>query len=178
MKFLLLALLLLPASIVSPALPVFPQIPNPQTTSRYSLRTISPYDPLRIGYESLPVQVIGAGGGKLGPGEKFRIHIATLKNGTQKDVRAVRISIFIFRSDDLDNVVETRRTSLIALSLSAFQTRKVDILAGYADDIPLLIDRPGENFQMELAVTEVHYQDGSIWQGTDLPQKLNPLMNH
>lgn len=60
------------------------------------------------------------------------------------------------------------------MELSAFEQRKVEILVGYVDDIPLLSYKPDEQFHLEVAVTEVHYDDGSVWQATDLPQKLTP----
>jgi hypothetical protein len=118
--------------------------------------------------------VLGAGGGKLAPNAKFKIQVSMLKNGTQKNIKAVKISCFIFGSNDRDKVVETRQTSLIPVDLLAFETRKVEVLVGYVDDIPLLRYVPGKEFHLELAVTEVHYDDGTIWQAVDLPQKLTP----
>ena len=152
---------------------VIVQYPDSQAPTRFSLRTMSQYNPSRIGYESLPVQILSAGGGKLGPREKFRILVSLLKNQTEKNIKAVRFSCFIFKFSDWDEVIETRQTALIPADLFAFEQRKVDILVGYVDDIPLLSYKPGEEFHMEVAVTEVHYDDGSTWQATDLPQKLN-----
>jgi hypothetical protein len=156
---------------------VIAQNPDLQTPTRFSLRTLAPYLPSRIGYDSLPVQIGSAGGGKLGPNEKFKIMVSLLKNRTEKNIKAVKFSCFIFRSGDLDHVVETTQSSLILVELLAFERRKVDILIGYVDEIPLLIYKPGQEFHMEIAVTEAHYDDGSIWQATDLPQKLDPTKN-
>jgi hypothetical protein len=175
MKILFFGLIVILVCVPSPIWhPVVAQNPNSSAPTRYSLRTIGPYNISRIGYESLPVQVLGAGGGKLAPNAKFKIQVSMLKNGTQKNIKAVKISCFIFGSNDRDKVVETRQTSLIPVDLPAFETRKVEILVGYVDDIPLLRYAPGKEFHLELAVTEVHYDDGTIWQAVDLPQKLTP----
>lgn len=144
-----------------------------QSPTRFSLRTLSQYNPARIGYESLPVDILSAGGGKLGPRAKFRIVVSLLKNRTQKNIQAIKFSCFIFRFIDWDEVVETRQYALVPIELGAYEKRKVDILVGYVDDIPLLSYKPGEEFHMEVAVTEVDYDDGSIWRATDLPQKLS-----
>ena len=66
-----------------------------------------------------------------------------------------------------------QQTNLMPLDLAAFEQRKVDLVIGYVEEIPLLAYQPGEEFHLEFAVTEVHYDDGSIWQGTDLPQRRN-----
>jgi hypothetical protein len=154
------------------------QDPDSQAPTRFSLRTLSQYNPARIGYESLPVQILSAGGGKLGPREKFRILVSLLKNRTEKNIQAIKFSCFIFRFKNWDAVVESRQTALIPLELLAFEQRKVDILVGYADDIPLLSYKPGEEFHMEVAVTEIRYYDGSVWQAKDLPQKLSVRRLH
>jgi hypothetical protein len=153
------------------------QTPDPQAP-RFSLRTLIPYNPSRIGYESLPVKVVGAGGGKLGAREKFKILVSGLRNSTPKNVRAIKISCFIFKFGAWDEVLESRQTSLIPLDLPPFEQRKVEVLVGYVDDIPVLAYKPGQEFHLEVAVTEVHYDDGSIWLATDLPQKLTPAKIH
>ena len=150
------------------------QTANSQSPTRYSLRTILPYGFSRAGSESLPVQVVSAGGGKLGPREKFKILVSMLRNTSAKNVTAVKVSCFIFKSSDWDKLLASTQTSPIPVNLPAFEQRRVQILAGYVDDIPLLAYKAGEEFHLEVAVTEVHYDDGSIWQATDLPQKRIP----
>lgn len=140
--------------------------------TRFSLRTFLPYGLSRTGSEFLPVRVVGAGGGKLGPREKFKILVSMLRNGTPKNVKAIKLSCFIFKSSDWNELLERTQTSLIPIELAALEQRRVEILAGYVDDIPLLAYKPGQEYHLEVAVTEVHYDDGSIWQATDLPQKL------
>ena len=174
MKKMFLGLILILACLpTSTSQRVVAQNPDSQTPIRYSLRTLTPYNFSRIGYESLPVRVVGAGGGKLGPNEKFRLRVSLIRNYTGKSVVAVKITSFIFKFDDQDELVETRQTALIPLGLLAGQSRTVDILVGFVDDIPLLCNNPGHEFSLEMAVTEVHYDDGTIWQATDLPQKRN-----
>lgn len=175
MKILRFGLVLILAWVASSILhPAVAQNSDSQAPTRFSLRTILPYNPARIGYDLLPVKIVGCGGGKLGPREKFKILASMLRNETQKNIKAVKISSFVFRYFEWDDVLETRQTSLIPIELLASETRRVEALVGYVDDIPLLSYKPGEEFHMELAVTEVHYEDGSIWQATDLPQKVDP----
>ncbi|HKP46012.1 MAG TPA: hypothetical protein VJT50_05380 [Pyrinomonadaceae bacterium] len=141
--------------------------------TRFSLRTLAPYNSYRNGYETLPVRVLGGGGGKLGAREKFRIHISMIGNYTSKKVVAVKFSFLIFKFSDWDALVGMQQTDLVSIELAPFERRQLDLVIGYVDDIPLLSYKPEAQFHMELAVTEVHYDDGSIWQGTDLPQKRN-----
>jgi hypothetical protein len=144
-----------------------------QPPKRFSYLSLTPYNPKRVGYESLPVRVIGAGGGKLGPNEKFEIFASWLKNETSKEVKAARFSYYIFKSDNLDHAIHTGQTAVIDLDLPAFEQRKVRIHVVDVDDIPSLAYKQGEEFRLEVAITEVHYIDGSIWQVTDLPGEMN-----
>ena len=173
MKALLLELIVsfgLLASLTSQ--PVLAQTPEDQPT-RFSLRTFSQYNPNRIGYENLPVRILVGGGGKLGAHEKFRLHVSTIRNYSPKKVVAVKFTFFVFKFNDMDELVGVQQTDLMPLDLAAFEQRKVDLVIGYVEDIPLLAYKPGAEFHLEFAVTEVHYDDGSVWQGTDLPQKRN-----
>ena len=174
MKILFLGLIVILASLTASTWqPVFAQESESQPT-RFSLRTLGPYNSYRTGYEALPVRVLGAGGGKLGPREKFRLHVSMIENYTPRKVVAVRFGLFIFKFSDRDELVELRQTDLILLELAGCERKQPYLVVGYVDDIPLLAYKPGAEFHMEIGVTEVHYDDGSIWQGTDLPQKRNP----
>jgi hypothetical protein len=144
-----------------------------QSSKRFSYLSLTPYNPKRVGSGSLPVLLAGIGGGKLGPNEKFEIFASLLKNETSKNVKAVRFGYYIFKSDNLDDAVDSGQTALILVDLSALERRRVRIHVVDVDDIPSLEYKQGEEFHLEVAVTEVHYDDGSIWEATDLPQKLN-----
>ncbi len=173
MKILFFGLILILTSLTTlTSHPVLAQNPESQPT-RFSLRTLAPYNSYRIGYETLPVRVLGGGGGKLGPREKFRLHVSMIENYTPKKVAAVKFSFFIFKFSDWDELVEARQTDLMSLELAGFERQQVDLVVGYVDDIAVLAYKPGAEFHMEIAITEVHYDDGSIWQATDLPQKRN-----
>jgi hypothetical protein len=152
--------------------PVLAQVPEGQPT-RFSLRTLAPYNSYRIGYETLPVRILGGGGGKLGLREKFRLHVSMIGNYTPKKVVAVKFTFFVFKFSDWDELVGVQQTDLMPLELSGFERKQFYLVVGYVDDIPLLAYKPGVEFHMEMAVTEVHYDDGYIWQATDLPQKRN-----
>ena len=147
-------------------------IPNAQTATncRYSLRTFAPYHS-RVGFESLPVRITSGGGGKLGPNEKFRLHVSGIKNDTDKSVTAVKITFFIFRFDKPDQLVHSIETAKIPVELRPGEQKKVDLLVGYVEDIPLLCNGSGQQFDLEMAITEAAYDDGSVWLGSDLPQK-------
>ncbi|HEV7475497.1 MAG TPA: hypothetical protein VGN90_15695 [Pyrinomonadaceae bacterium] len=140
----------------------------------YARFSMTFYNPKRLGYESLPVLVTGAGGGKLGPNVKFKIFVSMLKNATAKNVKAVKFSYFVFKLDNLDEPIQTNQTDLIAVDLPALEQRKVDIHVVDVEDITSLSSKQSGEFRLELAVSEVQYEDGSSWQGTNLPQKMEP----
>ncbi len=141
---------------------------------KYSRFAISFYSLLRTGYEMPPLRIIRLGGGKLAPNEKLMIRISLLENKTEKSIKEVKFKAFIFNRKDLNEVLETVDTPLIALDIPAFTPRECDILILYADDIPLLAYKPGEEYRLEVTVTEVHYDDGTIWEAKNLPGKLDP----
>jgi hypothetical protein len=148
-------------------------ISQSEATYRFSRFSFSPYSELRTGYEIPPVQMLRMGGGKLGPNEKLKIGVFSLLNKTEKDVKAVGFKTFIFNRKDLNEALETLHSPLISIDVPAYAQRDCDILLLYADDIPLLAYKPGEEFGLEVAVSEVHYVDGSVWEAKELPGKLD-----
>ncbi|HYG82426.1 MAG TPA: hypothetical protein VD861_18665, partial [Pyrinomonadaceae bacterium] len=82
---------------------------------------------------------------------------------------------YIFNAKDLNEVVTTEQTALVEVNLAPHEQRDFDILIVNLDDIPLLRDEnPGEEFRLEVAATEVHYDDGSVWEGKNLPERMDP----
>lgn len=140
---------------------------------RYSQFALSPYNQYRAGYETLPVQVLGLRGGRLSAREKFKIEVLRLKNTTSKRIVGIKFSSFIFSAGDLNTLLEAEQTALVPLDLPPLEQGKFEILVLYVDSIPLLAYKPGREFRLEVAATEVHYDDGSIWQARDLPGKLD-----
>jgi len=137
--------------------------------------TFTRYHHWRAGYESLPLQVVNASGGKLGPCEKFKILVSSLKSQSPKAVKAVKFNWYLFNVNDLDKAVATEQTALVEVNLAPREQRAFDILIVNLDDIPLLRDEnPNEEFRLEVAVTEIHYEDGSVWEGKSLPEKIDP----
>jgi hypothetical protein len=145
-----------------------------ETPFNYARLSIRFYPESRLGYEALPVRVVGAGGGKLGAKEPFKVIAAAVRNATRKNVTAVKFSYFIFRTSDLGEVVEKGETALIPIDLLAKESRKVKTDVLNFENSPLFKDKSEDQYRIEVAVTEVHYDDGSIWRGTDLPQKMDP----
>ena len=146
--------------------------------ARNSVFTMMPYDRDRIGYESLPVKLIGLGGGRLSPDEKLKIFASMLKNDASKNVRAVRFRYFVFRADNLDEAIQTDQTEVIPVQLPALEKLKVQIHVVNIDDVSSLAYKQGAKFHLEVAVNEVHYDDGSLWQATDLPAKQRRFKTH
>jgi hypothetical protein len=133
------------------------------------------YHHWRAGYESLPLQVVNVSGGKLGPCEKSEIMVSALENRSPKAVKAVKFNWYLFNVKDLDKVVATEQTALTEVNLAPHERRDFHILVVYLEDIPLLRDEnPDEEFRLEVAATEVQYDDGSVWEGKDLPEKMDP----
>ena len=137
--------------------------------------TFMRYHHWRAGYEALPLQVVDVPGGRLGPCEKFKIMVSRLNNRSPKAVKAVKFNWYIFNANDLDKVVATEQTALVEVNLAPHEQRDFDILIVNLDDIPLLRDEnPNEEFRLEVAVTEIHYDDGSVWEGKNLPESIDP----
>lgn len=132
------------------------------------------YNTSRVCYEALPVQVISVPGGKSGPTEKFRIYVSRLKNNTSKAISAVRFNWYLFDSYDLNKLVQTAKTPLYELSMNPRAEVVVDLFVTNVEDIPILRDtNPIGTFHLEVAATEVHYEDGSVWLAKDLPGSLD-----
>lgn len=141
---------------------------------KYSPFAMSLYSEFRAEYEPPPVQIMSLRGGKPGTNEKLQIEVTLLKNKTVQHVRAIKFKAFIFDRRDLNQSLETVETPLVKLEIPPFEQLHRKILILNADDIPLLGYRPGAQFRLEVAVAEVHYDDGSIWQAKGLPGKLDP----
>jgi len=131
------------------------------------------YNPLRAG-NPLPVQVISVPGGKLGPAEKFRIFVSKLKTNSSKAISAVRFDWYLFDSYDLNKLVQTGKTPLYELSMKPLTEIDAEFFVTNVEDIPILRDsNPVGTFHLEVAATEVHYEDGSVWLAKDLPGSLD-----
>jgi hypothetical protein len=140
----------------------------------YARLSLTFYSESRQGYKTLPVRVVGASAGRLNASQPFKVFAAALQNDTAKSVSKVKLSYFVFRAGDLGEVLEKGETPLIKIDLHAHQTRNVKIHVFDFEDCWLFKDTSEDHYRIELAVTEVHYADGSIWRGTDLPRKLDP----
>ena len=147
---------------------------NPQSPARNSVFTMTPYDPRRLGYEALPVIVVGAGGGRLGRGEKLKIFASVLKNQTPREVRAVSFCYCVFQAGNMDDAIEVGKLKIVPVKLSPSQQRRVDIHVINADEIPSLAYKEGAKFHLEIGVCEVQFETGTIWQETGWPGKINP----
>lgn len=153
---------------ISPLVAANAQSQSPFRNSPFRLAT---YSKLRTEYES-PVEISHLRGGKAGPNEKLKIEVMGIKNEAAKNIRAIRFHTFIFNSKDLNDALERVQTSIFTLDIPALEERKCQILILNVDDIPLLAYKPGQEFRLEVAVAEVHYDDGSIWQASTLPGKV------
>jgi hypothetical protein len=138
------------------------------------LTSYTRYNRWRFGSDSLPIEVVNVSGGKLGPTEKFKILVTRLSNRLPKAVTAVKFNWYLFTIKDLDKVVETEQTSLVDVSLAPHEKRDLNIFIVNVEDIPILGDMNlDEQFQLEVAVTEIHYEDGTVWEAKDLPAKMD-----
>ena len=164
-------LILTLALVLNPFVAWVSQAQTPSTYSRFALRL---YNESRTGYEMPPARILRLGGGKLGPNEKLKIGVSLLQNKAEKNIRAVKFKTFIFNRKDINEVLETVQTPLTAIDVPALTQRECDILIFYADDIPLLAYQAGEEYRLEVAISQVQYDDGTIWEAKHLPGKLDP----
>ena len=70
--------------------------------------------------------------------------------------------------------MQTAQTPLYELSVNPGAEVEVKVLVTNVEDIPILRDsNPTGLFHLEVAATEVHYEDGSVWMAKDLPGFLD-----
>ena len=63
---------------------------------------------------------------------------------------------------------------LYELSMNPREEVVVEVLVTNVEDIPILRDNnPIGMFHLEVAASEVHYEDGSVWLAKDLPGSLD-----
>jgi hypothetical protein len=158
-------------------------VPNPNTVRSapparpmsYWRLALAPYSQFRVDYDLLPVQVVGIRGGGPRPEDSFKVEATRLKNQTAKTIKSVRVTWYLFNAGDLNVALDSRQTDIVKLELKPFELADFEVFVVYANEIPLFkASDKAEDFRLEVAVTEVHYDDGSIWQVTDLPKKLDP----
>jgi hypothetical protein len=146
-----------------------------QTTSQlhnWNL-TYGRYDTSRAGSNDLPLRVLSVPGGKLGPAEKFRIFVSRLNNNSNKAIIAARFTWLLFDARDLNKTVQKSQTELVNLNIEAQTEVSVNIDIVNLEDIPLLREKnPSGTFHLEVAATEVHYNDGSVWVAKDVPGRI------
>jgi hypothetical protein len=98
--------------------------------------------------------------------------VTRLNNRLPKAVTAVKFNWYLFAIKDLDKVVETEQTPLVNVYLAPHEKQDLKIFIVNVEDIPILEDMNlAEQFQLEVAVTEIHYEDGTVWEAKDLPAK-------
>jgi hypothetical protein len=131
------------------------------------------YNPSRSNARDLPVQVFGFAGGKLGPNEKTKFLVTKLKNNTNKRVKGIRFTWFVFDAFNLDEMIQSGQTGRVDHEFEANTLRNVEIHVFDLEDIPLFRDgNPQGAFHLEVAATEVFYEDGSSWTAESMPGKV------
>lgn len=172
MKF-LVTILLLSFECISPL-----SIPNPVRTHPNSFTHwrlgFRPYSQFRVGYDSLPVHVIGVRGGGPKPEDRFKVEAIILKNQTAKRVNAVRLTWYLFNTVDLNVALDSRQGDSAKVNLRPMDRGDFEIFVVYANEIPLFKTMgSNDDLVLEVAVTEVQYDDGSVWQAKGLPQNID-----
>jgi hypothetical protein len=129
---------------------------------------------VRPGYKSIPVEITGLQSEPL-PEKKYLIRVAELKNRSSKAIRAVKFSWYLFDKKNLNEVLQTEQTALINLGrLAPHKKLAVSIPLLRPDEISYLRqDTATGEFRLEIAVTEIQYDDGSVWEAKNLPGKLD-----
>lgn len=147
---------------------------RPQNVTRHWGLGFGAYSPYREDHYSLPLWVIGVGGGKLGPNEKFKIRVYLLGNRSDKSIRTVDLRWYLFNYDDFDKLLDTGITTPIEIHLLPDEERQVDLLVTYLENIPFLRDtNPHGSFFLEVGVGKITYDDGSTWEATANPGKFD-----
>lgn len=131
------------------------------------------YNTSRSNFGDLPVQVLGFGGGKLRPNEKFRFFVKRIKNNSTKRVTGIKFSWYVFDAFNLNEMLQSGQTARMDHEFEANNLKPVDIHVFDLEDIPLFRDsNPQGAFHLEVAATEVFYEDGTSWTAENMPGKL------
>jgi hypothetical protein len=150
----------------------------------------------RKGYDTLPVQVtiVSPAGGQELLKRGIFIRQVGIKNSSGRAVTAVKLSWYFYRWEEPDDILQTGQTPLIKLGRIDNDEKcdigiiPLDVLPGrFAGAKQCIIDSPILSYAeieevmkkgqksgrgiVEVVVSEVHFEDGMIWEGTDLPQK-------
>ncbi|HVG32093.1 MAG TPA: hypothetical protein VM911_03405 [Pyrinomonadaceae bacterium] len=128
----------------------------------------------RPGYKSIPVEIIRFQSEPL-PEKKYLIKVAELKNRSSKAVRAVKFSWYLYNKKNLNEVLQTEQTPLVNLYRLAPRSKlEVSIPLLRPDQIQYLRqDVATGEFSLEIAVTEIQYEDGSVWEAKNLPSNVD-----
>ncbi|HEX8145109.1 MAG TPA: hypothetical protein VF553_21265 [Pyrinomonadaceae bacterium] len=124
----------------------------------------------RPGHKSIPVEILRFKSEPL-PDRKYLIKVAELRNRSSKAVRALKFSWFLFNKKNLNEVLQTEQTPLFEIGrLRARSKLVVGIAILRPDEISYLKQETATGeFTLEIAVTEIHYEDGSVWEAKNLP---------
>jgi hypothetical protein len=130
---------------------------------------------VRPGYKSIPVEIVRFQSEPL-PEKKYLLKVAELKNRSSKIIRAVKFSWYLFNKKELNEVLQTEQTPLVNLDrLAPHKKLEVNIPLLRPDEISYLRqDTATGEFRLEIAVTEIQYDDGSVWEAKNLPGKVDP----
>lgn len=128
----------------------------------------------RPGYKSIPVEIVRFQSEPL-PDKKYLLKVVELRNRSSKAVRAVKFSWYLFNKKDLNEVLQTEQTPLVNLDgLAPHRRLEVNIPLLRPDQISYLRqDTATGEFRLEIAVTEIQYDDGSVWEAKNLPGKVD-----
>jgi hypothetical protein len=127
----------------------------------------------RPGYEKMPMVITSVKGDAT---KGLEISVTELRNQTSKSVKTYKLSWYLYRTDDPNLILLKGDTPFVYPGkLAANERRQVDIPVVAFIDIYKPLMKNGSltgNFVIDVAVTEVQFNDGTTWKGEGIPAEL------
>lgn len=134
--------------------------------------TLTHHSYSRPGYETMPIVVTSVKGDAT---TGLTISVVGLKNQTAKSVETYKLTWYLYETENPNRILQKGETPFIyPVSLAANEQRGVDVPVVSFINIckPLVKDGSLKgNFAIDVAVTEVRFENGTTWKGKGIPAK-------
>jgi hypothetical protein len=92
----------------------------------------------------------------------------------RQNIKAAKYTWYLFNLGDLTRAVASDHTELITVNVDANAEQSESVQIVELESIPLLRNS-SEQFELEVAITEIRYDEGSIWKAERPAMELSLL---
>jgi len=134
--------------------------------------TLTHHSYSRPGYEAMPIVVTSVKGDAT---KGLAITVVGLKNQSAKPVDTYKVTWYLYEKENPNRILQKGETPFVYPgSLAANEQSEVDIPVVSFINICKPLVKNGSlkgNFAIDVAVTEVRFDDGTTWKGKGMPAK-------